>query len=123
MAQRLDPTDTRSLGIQLTPSEQEQADARDAALALLNKTRKALIETGLVTAIQISTETGSVTSAQMMKRMRRFRETAARMDEVDGRWTGAVFGRKGWKSIGLDKSGSHRRLSRVWTWVGVRNVD
>ena len=101
----------------------EQMRQRDEALARINTTRKALIEAGLVVAIQISIETGSVSSSQMMKRMRLDEKTAARMDEVDSRWTGAVFSRKGWRSVGVDNSGSHRRLSRVWTWTGVRNVN
>lgn len=90
--------------------QDREAEARDAALGLLEEHRKLLIQRGRAIALKLVLQRGFVTSTMVFDEMRR----VGVLDEtVVPRWMGAVF-RNGWKQVGTDNSGSHKRAVAVW---------
>lgn len=67
---------------------------------LLDKARKV--------AVRLARKNGYVTSTQVLSHL-------DVPEGVDKRFMGAVFGKKrGWKMVGFDRTGSHRRPVAVW---------
>lgn len=89
------------------------AAARDHALELFETHRSDLVLAAKAIAEQIAREKGRVTSPEIITILRRS-ELAARIDEVDRRFMGAVFRGPAWKRIGFESTGSHKRPVSIW---------
>lgn len=89
-----------------------EARKRDRALDLLETYRGDLVDAARAVAEEIAGRVGHVTSPEVLAELRE-RGLGEALDSVDRRFMGAVF-RKGWRRVGLDNSGSHRRPVSVW---------
>lgn len=97
-----------------------EAHARDVALDRIEWSRAKLVKHGRAVAVTLCARNGRVTSTEVMtEMMRQAKDDAGLAEELDGadpRWLGAVFrGGTGWRRIGWDHSGSHKRPVAVWT--------
>jgi hypothetical protein len=104
-------------------SEAEQQDRiveeeieRDEALEKLEEHRGELVAEAFKLAHAIMH--GTVTSTIVFQLMRQFPELAEKLDDVDPRFMGVVFRKKGWEEVGMIKSGSHGRRVPIWKWTG-----
>ncbi len=89
---------------------------RDRALDLLEKTRSDLIEQGKIIAMEIWKRKGSVTSPEVRREL--FKRKADGVEEVDGRFMGAVFRKNlGWIRTGFVSQGSHAQPISIWSRV------
>lgn len=96
------------------PKPESEEVKRDAALDTLELSRAELIADAKVHAVRIATETGTVTSTQVLASMRASGH-GDDLDRYDRRWMGAVFRRgTGWKRVGWSSTGSHCRPVAVW---------
>lgn len=95
----------------------DQAQARDAALDLLQRHRSELIRHARAVAINIAWARGEVSSTEVWEELRRRGEVDLwlkyAMAAVDPRWMGVVF-RHGWKRLRWTSTGSHKRPVAVW---------
>lgn len=87
---------------------------RDHALDLLAAARADLIAEARVVADLIHREHGRVTAVEVLRFMGQLDETGLRTRLIDRRFVGVVF-RKGWKRIGYEPTGSHKRPVSIWT--------
>lgn len=98
------------------PEEQ----ARDRVLDALEAHRKPLVEVGHAVACSIWLAKGRVSSSDVWdvieKRAKTDLGLAAQLVAADPRWLGAVF-RRGWRRIGYEATGSHKRPVSVWERV------
>lgn len=105
-----------NLRLALSPSEPKapsEAQKRDEALALLERTRASLIARARAVAEELdAARPGGVTSTQVLALLRN-QGHGPMLDSVDRRFMGAVF-RRGWEQVGWAPSGSHKRLVPVW---------
>lgn len=91
-----------------------EAAARDRALDLLEEHRAPMIEMAKMIAEWIAKKKGRVTSTDVICELRA-RGYGELLDSVDKRFLGAVFrAGKGWKRIGFESTGSHRRPVSIW---------
>lgn len=97
------------------PARPSEGQKRDAALALLEQHRAKLVALAKAIALDLSRRNGCVTSAEVLQELR-VRGHAAMLDGVDARFMGAVF-RRGFKQVGWERSGSHKRNQPVWAAV------
>lgn len=87
--------------------------ARDEVLDRLAASRATLIEIASRIARRLCQEQGQVTSTDVFREMRDdYRELMA---DVDPRWMGAVFRKRGWRCLGYRQDGSHGRPVPIWT--------
>ena len=91
-----------------------EALQRDEALDLLQASRAELIAEARTIADIIHRQNGRVTAVEVLAFMGELDETKRRLRIVDRRFVGVVF-RKGWKRIGYENAGSHKRPVSVWT--------
>lgn len=94
------------------PKPDLQLVQRDHALDLLAAARADLIAEARDIAENIFMERGRVTSVEVLTAMG-MGLGSERMTLVDRRFIGTVF-RKGWKRIGYEPSGSHKRPVSIW---------
>ena len=93
--------------------EQSEERKRDEALDALEVSRADLISRAMQIAREIATESGTVTSSQVLAVLRR--EYPQAMAGIDCRFVGAVFRRgRGWLRLGWSPEGSHSRPVSVW---------
>lgn len=97
-----------------------QAQARDAALALLEAARAELIDLAYDIALAIWTAKGEVSPtevwAELFQRATTDAVLAYKLETLDRRWMGAVFRpARGWVQLRTERSGSHKRPVPVWT--------
>lgn len=95
------------------PPPVTEAQARDASLDALEKWRADAIALARVTATRIDHDLGRVTSTEVEFAMRE-QGHGPMLDSIDPRWMGAVF-RRGWRRIGQEPTGSHKRMVAIWT--------
>lgn len=88
-----------------------EAAKRDEALDLLARTRATLIEQAFRLAHGIASVSGTVTSTEVLAKMRQLDLIP---EGIDTRFMGPVFRRKCWKPVGWEDSGSHCRPVRRW---------
>lgn len=92
-----------------------EEEKRDAALALLARTRQELIKAARISARRIYRYKGSVSSTDVFELMESNPYWAAKLAGVDRRFMGAVFGRSsGWVRVGWEMTGSHARPVAIW---------
>lgn len=89
-----------------------ERDARDAALDMLERTRKELVTVGKSVAVVLAARNGKVSSTDVRAHMLE-RGYGDRMAKVDPRWLGVLF-RRGWTRVGYETTGSHGRPVSVW---------
>ncbi len=89
-----------------------EAEKRDSALDLLERTRADLIALARATAREMGQRGDALTSVGLIKELRA-RGHGHMLDSVDNRALGCVF-RGGWEKIGYESVGSHARPCAVW---------
>lgn len=94
-----------------------EASERDIALRRLADSRGDLIEAAFLVALSIAQAKGSVTSPEVLDVMKKSKHGTT-VQNVDRRFMGPVFRRKGWRRTGWSPEGSHCRPVSVWTWIG-----
>lgn len=95
------------------PQDIESA-ARDEALDRLEEAREALIAEAKKVARTLALQRGRITSVEVFQALRAFGYDEA-LDNADPRWMGCVFRGDGWKRVGWEATGSHKRPVAVWT--------
>jgi hypothetical protein len=94
-------------------SLEQETQARDAALDLLEQIRVELVHEAKRIAFLIASSHGKVTSVQVHRELWLQHQEA--MQGVDPRFLGCVFRDGGvWERLGWESTGSHRRPVAVW---------
>jgi len=94
------------------PADVEGA-MRDDALDALEAARAALVAEAHKIAVQLARQRGRVTSVEVWHSLLAY-GYEEQMKGYDARWLGCVF-RRGWRRIGIEPTGSHKRMVSVWT--------
>lgn len=89
-----------------------EREKRDDVLDALAECRARAVALAREAAVAIERERGSVTSPQVLARLRE-RGHGPLLDSIDRRFMGVVFNR-GWERVGWENAGSHARPVAVW---------
>ncbi len=106
----------KSLELNFSPGPKPtatEAEKRDVALDAIELFRGAAVRLAREAADEVYRAKGQVSSTDVFAKMREHGHGPL-LASVDRRFMGAVF-RKGWRQVGTERTGSHKRSVPIWS--------